>query len=367
MNIEILDQNFDLIAVISEYESFMWTDRYNTPGDFEIYSPITQENLQYLVRDNYIRLTTSEHLMIIEDIVYTSDAEGTGKNVKIIGRSLESILDRRIIWGKYDVNGSFQDEIGKILNDNIINPGDSDRRISNFVFEKSTDSRITNLTVNYQYTGDTILSIIEDLTNEFDIGWKIILNDNKQFVLSFYVGTDRSYKQNDVPYVIFSPQFNNVIKSTFTVSGATLKNVALVSGDYRQTNYSVEGENLSIDERPPVYRTVGNGSGLSRRELYASESGIEQHEDMSLEEYENKLDQFGMEELKKYVLSEKFEGQYETKLNFKFGTDFFIGDTVEVADEFGNESSSKVIEFIWSNNISNGEEAYPTFRSNEIN
>lgn len=363
MNIEVLDQNFDLIAVISEYESFIWTDRYNKPGDFEIYSPISEENLKYLVRDNYIRLDTSEHLMIIEDIVYQSSADG--KHVQIVGRSLESILDRRIVWEKTDVDGNFQQQIQKLFNQNIINAPIVDRRISNFVFEPSTDEAITKLTLTNQYAGDTLLSIIETLTEEFDIGWKITLNDAKQFVFTFYTGTDRSYAQNTNSYVIFSPSYENVIESTYTVAGGNFKSVVLVAAE--DSSYSMTGESVSLAERPKIYRVIGGGTGLLRRELYTTLSGVTQEEGESRESYERKLDQFGREELKKYTISKKFDGQYETRIAFRYGVDFFMGDTVEVADEFGNEGSSKIIEFIWSNNVSNGEEAYPTFRSNETN
>lgn len=364
MNIEILDQDYKMIAIVDEYESFIWTDRYNQPGDFEIFSPITYDNLNIFARDYYVRLTGSEHTMIIEDIVYSSSAE-SGKSIKVVGRSLESILDRRIVWGVYNVDGNLQDEVERIFNDCIINPSDKDRKISNFVFEKSSDPRITELTITNQYTGNTLLDIIQTLTDEFDIGWKIVLNDQNQMVFSFFVGTDRSYSQREVPYVVFSPAYDNIIESTYTIAGATLKNVILVAGE--DNTYSVDGETVSLGERPKIYRTVGSGTGLLRREIYANQVGIEQEEGSTREDYETKLDQFGQEELQKYTVTKKFDGQYETKLGFKYGTDFFIGDTVEVADEFGNQASSKVIEFIWSSNISNGEEAYPTFRSTETN
>lgn len=363
MNIEVLDQNFDLIAVISEYESFIWTDRYNKPGDFEIYSPISAENLQYLVRDNYIRLDTSEHLMIIEDIVYQSSAEG--KHVQIVGRSLESILDRRIVWGKMDLEGNLQQEIQKLFDANIINASIVERRINNFVFQWSSDPGITSLTTANQYAGDTLLSIIETLTEEFDIGWKITLNDAKQFVFTFYTGTDRSYAQDTNSYVIFSPSYENVIESTYTIAGGNFKSVILVAGE--DNSYEASGESVSLAERPKIYRVIGGGTGLLRRELYANQVGITQEEGESQESYINKLDQFGREELKKYTISKKFDGQYETRIAFRYGVDFFMGDTVEVEDEYGHQASSKIIEFIWSNNVSNGEEAYPTFRSNETN
>ena len=363
MNIEVLDQNFDLIAVISEYESFIWTDRYNKPGDFEIYSPISDENLRYLVRDNYIRLENSEHLMIIEDIIYQSGSNG--RHVQIVGRSLESILDRRIVWGTIDLNGNLQSQIIRLFNENIVNSPIVDRRISNFIFEESTDEAITSLTTTNQYSGDSLLKIIEDLSEEFDIGWKIILNDDKQFVFSFYVGKDRSYAQEKNSYVIFSPAYENVIESNYTISGNTLKTVILVAAE--DSSYSSDGESVNMAERPKIYRVIGGGSGLLRREMYGGSSGIRQEEGESYSSFIAKLDQYGSEELKKNALTKKFDGQYETNIAFKYGVDFFMGDIVEVADEYGNQASSKIIEFIWSNNTSNGEEAYPTFRSDETN
>ena len=366
MNIQVLNQNFEIVAVISEYESFIWTDRYNKPGDFELYSPIDSDTLQYLVRDNYIRLDTSDHLMIIEDIIYQSDVDSSGSHVQVKGRSLESILDRRIIWGKKDVSGNMQDVVIDILNDCIINPEMDERKIDNFIFERNVDTKIEEITVTNQYDGTNLLSIIEDIAEEYDIGWKIILNDNNQFVFSFYLGVDRSYDQSENPYVVFSPEYEDIINSTYTEEGNKLKNVVLVAGDYNATNYDVSDGNLSMSEREPVYRVIGTTEGLQRRETYTKESGVKQDEGMSYEEYLAKLDQVGTEELIKNRIEKKFDGQYETNLVFKYGTDFFIGDSVEVADQFGNRASSKVIEFIWSNNVSGGEEAYPTFRTNDI-
>lgn len=366
MNIQVFNQNFEIVAIISEYESFIWTDRYNKPGDFELYSPIDSDTLQYLVRDNYIRLDTSEHLMIIEDIIYQSDVDSSGSHVQVKGRSLESILDRRIIWGKKDVDGNLQDVVIDLLNDCIINPAMDERRIDNFIFERNVDPKIEELTVTNQYDGTNLLEIIQGYADEFDLGWKIILNENNQFVFSFYLGVDRSYNQSENPYVVFSPEYEDVINSTYTEEGNGLKNVVLVAGDYNATNYDVSGGNLSMSEREPVYRVIGTTEGLQRRETYTKESGVKQDEGMSYEEYEAKLDQVGTEELLKHKIEKKFDGQYETNLIFKYGTDFFIGDDVEVADQFGNRATSKVIEFIWSNNVSGGEEAYPTFRTNDI-
>ena len=54
--------------------------------------------LDYIKQDYYLQSKESEHVMIVEKIQITSDTED-GNHVTVTGRSLESILDRRIVWG----------------------------------------------------------------------------------------------------------------------------------------------------------------------------------------------------------------------------------------------------------------------------
>ena len=37
----IMDKDFKSVAVIDDYESFIWTDRYTGYGDFELYAPVS--------------------------------------------------------------------------------------------------------------------------------------------------------------------------------------------------------------------------------------------------------------------------------------------------------------------------------------
>ena len=118
-----------------------------------------------------------------------------------------------------------------MLNENVISPSDSNRKISNFIFKESTDSAITKLKLEAQYTGDNLYDVIQKICEEQGIGFKITLNDKKQFVFELYAGFDRSYDQTENPYVIFSPKFENIINSNYIESKASLKTVTLVGGE----------------------------------------------------------------------------------------------------------------------------------------
>ena len=150
MDLTILNSKLDAIYLIDTYESFIWTDRYCAYGDFELYSPMREGLLENLKLDYYIQNRASEHTMIIEKTLISSDVE-KGSTVTITGRSLESILDRRIIWGQKTLSGNLQNGIKELITESIINPSDANRKIDNIIFEDSTDTAITELTLDAQY------------------------------------------------------------------------------------------------------------------------------------------------------------------------------------------------------------------------
>ncbi len=363
MDIMVYDENFEPIAVFDTYTSFIWTDRYSEPGDFEIYTDLNPDFLNIFKRNYYIEIPDSEHTMIVENIT-TETNFSDGNHLKISGRSLESILDRRIVWGTIDINGNLQDGIRQILTEAFFAPTIKERRLPNFIFEDSSDKKVTNLTMENQYTGNNILDIVKELCESNDIGFKILRNDSNQFIFSLFAGTDRSYEQEVNDYVVFKPSYDNVISSTYEETGTTLKNVILVVGEDRQFDVDAEEETLTIDEgeKTRILRIAGDASGLTRREYYCNASDIQMEDDMSLAEFQAKLDQRGAEELLKNSIKKQFDGQYETTKMFIYKRDFFMGDIVQVSDGFGNEAPSRIIEFIWSHN-SSGIESYPTFKA----
>ena len=350
MEILVLNTDYESVAVIDTYESMIWTDRYNAYGDFEIYFAIDPKLLEFLKEDYYLWLKDSEHCMIIEDIKINSDVE-EGNHLIVTGRSLESILKRRIIWGQKVFTGNLQNAIQTMLLEAIISPSIAERKIDNFVFQASTDSKITRLTIDTQYTGDDLYTVIKALCEENNIGFKILLNEENQFVFSLYAGADRSYDQTENPYVVFSPNFENIINSNYFSSKANLKTVTLVAG---------EGEGSARKTT-----IVGSGTGLNRRELFTDARDVSSDtEDGTLSdaEYMEQLKSRGTKSLAEHIVTTAFEGEVEATRLFKYGEDFFIGDIVQIANEYGNEGSAYISELIISK--SKDELAiYPTFKT----
>ncbi len=351
MELLVLNTDFESIAVLDTYESLIWTDRYNSYGDFEMFFAMDESFLRFLKEDNYLWLKDSEHTMIIEDIKINADTE-EGNHLVVTGRSLESILERRIIWGQGVYEGNLQDAIQTMLNECIISPEIADRRIPNFRFVASTDQKVTSLTIDNQYTGDDLYTVIKGLCEENNIGFKIILADDNFFEFSLYAGVDRSYDQTENPYVVFSPNFENIINSNYFSSKASYRNVTLVAG---------EGEGASRKTT-----VVGSGTGLGRREIFTDARDISSDVGdgvvLSDTEYYAQLRTKGLKTLADNTVTTAFEGEVEVTRLFKYGLDFYIGDIVQIANEYGNEGSAYISELIISRS-QEGLSVYPTFKT----
>lgn len=351
MDITVLNTNFEPVKVVDTFESFIWTDRYSECGDFELYCYMDPALLEYLRQDYYLWINDSEHLMIIEELGIDSDTEN-GNHLKVTGRSLESILDRRIIWGEKIFAGSLQDAVKTMLEENVISPSIEERKISNFIFEESSDPKITNMIIDAQYTGDDLYSAIKSLCEKNKIGFKIVLNDNNQFVFSLYAGIDRTYTQSDNPYVVFSPKYDNVINSNYFMSVTNYKNVALIAG---------EGDHWTARKTA----IVGEATELNRREIFVDGSSVSSEVDgvtVSNAEYIARLEKKGRDDLREHELTVAFEGEMDTVHMYKYGEDFFMGDIVQVVNEYGQEGEAYISELIVCQDET-GLSLYPTFKS----
>lgn len=352
MELMVLDTSLKNVSVLDKFESLIWTERYSAYGDFEIYTNVNEAVLGNLRQDYYLWLKGSDQTMIIEELKIESDSEN-GNHLTVTGRSIESILDRRIIWKQTILNGNLQNAIKKLLNENIINPADQSRKVSNLVFEASTDPAITGLTVDAQFTGDNLYEVIKKLCDAKNIGFQIVLSNDNKFVFKLYAGTDRSYDQFANPYVIFSPKFENIINSNYLESKKALKTVTLVAG---------EGEGANR-RTVSVAIQSGAGSGLERREMYTDARDISSTVDertLTDAEYNAQLSQRGSENLAENIFVKSFEGQVETTHMFKYGEDFFKGDVVQIVNEYGIEAKSRVVEIVRSQSTE-GFDVYPTF------
>lgn len=353
MSVVVLDESLVPVGIVDNYESLIWTERYYAYGDFEIYMHASKEALNLLKLNYYISIPTSERLMIIESRKITASVEN-GDYLTISGRSLESILTRRIVWNETTFSGNLQQAFKKLLDDNFISPSQEDRKIDRLTFKESTDSRITCLALNAKYLGDSVYTIFTEICDNFKIGFKIELTADNKFEFSLYKGDDRSYSQTTYPYVIFSKNFENLISSEYSEESGELKNVALIGGE------AVEGKDRK-------FTTFGEATGLNRREIYVDANDISSKDgetELSESVYLQKLRNKGSEELVQHASVTNIDANVDFSMMYVANRDYFMGDEVQVIDEYNIDTRARITELIKSYSDT-GTSVRPTFTIEE--
>lgn len=411
-----LNQNFEAVHKLTQFESLMWVEKYDEPGSFEIYAPPLPEIKAAAQINNYFTTTKSDRMMIVEELETTVSPEN-GPRLIIRGRSLESILDRRVIFlkcyfrdnipdpdpdeGQYGSN-NLEDAVRQILDYMYINPTtkdpvtgvespDTDRKMP-LVFQYSTesvplldsyqrhivDSNDENLLVDplddepineiqlkdCEFNkGTNGLTIVETIVKSRGLGFKITKRDDNKFVFRLIKGKKRTSDQTQNSMVIFSPTFSNIKNTKFKESYAE---------NYKNFVYT-EGETYKA-AKPTIVKT-GDATGLLRREVYVESNVTHETESdnvtstsitkvkkkLSEDEYQEALEKDAEKYFKKYQAKTECESEVEPNLTFKYGKDFGIGDILEVADGTGNKGKVRCVEFIISYSES-GYEEYPTFK-----
>jgi len=347
MNLFILNEKFESVYVLNDFESFIWTDRYNEAGEFEVYAYPSPGLIEYGEFGSYLWFSETNRLMIIEYFERTSNAE-TGDRVAIKGRSLEWILTRRIVWTDTIIDDTLQNGIKSLINSAIINPTIADRKISNFIFKDTDDPAILNMTFNDQFLGNSLYDVIKEACKRHGVGFRILLDKSFNFVFELYYGKDRSYSQIALPQVTFSRRlYSNINSSEYIENWEDYKNVVLVSGN--------EGSDVQ------TFISVGTESGLNRRETFINASGVSGKE-VTHAQFIAALEEEGNQALSDNKIAKAFDGSVDANRPFIYGEDYFLGDLVEVEDDFGVQGKFRISEFMW-NYSNNNVSCYPTFES----
>lgn len=344
MDLYILDSSFTPIAVIDNFASLIWTKRYYSPGDFELYVPADKNLLSYLQMGNFIKREDDDIVMIVESIRIKTDVEN-GDFFTITGRSLESIIGRRIFRQQSRFSGTIAEIVQAAITDNFINSVIRDRNINNFIIGTMYD---TPETTELQVTGDNLATWLEALCRAYSYGWKVIINNNNKIEFQLYAGNNTE--------VIFSDEFDNLLTTEYLINRENYKNHAYIFG---------EGEG---SERK-VTTAVINGDdfqGLDRYELYVDARDVSSNNGQIYHiDYTKMLVQRGYEKLKEHSITQAFSGEIEPNTTYKYKVDYNLGDIVTVQTSYGISTHPRIVEII-ENWDESGYKIVPTFEEMEV-
>lgn len=375
MEFMILDANFDAILVVDAFHSAIWTVRFNSEGDFELYTPVRVDYVNAMVVGNYVWRKDSDRLMVIDTVEISNDTEDVPK-LTVTGTSLEGLLKRRIITDSLNYEDKAVNEVVKdILDKNVISPNKESRKIPNFTYKETTDKRITGVKISTTFRGENVYEAIEALCQTTDIGFRILPSGSGGFEFELYKGIDHSYDQNEVPYVVFSPSFENLYGSSYIKSYAEYKNTVFSVGTYQKEVITITEDDDGNETTNTTYEETevtawadsesSEATGLNRREIFLDNNSLNEDEQGGTEsKWISVAKQKGTEELAQYKTTTAFEGELDAVRQFVLGRDFDIGDIVQVENEFGITGKVYVSEIVISHDDT-GLTIVPTFTATE--
>lgn len=282
MEVRFMDKQFNTTRIVDAYTSCIWNDEYIGYGDFELSFPMEVGGLDGINIDWYASIKESKKYMVVEGIEITTSVT-EGNLLTITGRSFESFLDRRVIIENVILKGNLQTAIMRLLNSNAIIPINSKRVIPGLSFKPSTDPMVTSLEIDFELVpGDNLYDAIYTICDVYKLGFQILPTENGQMEFELYAGVDRSYNQEAVPWVVFSPKYENLKETDMYMNISTRRTSAYSVSKYKQQ----QADGSSVDSTVTI--SVGDSAyGFDRRETYKEVS-------VSIEEVD--IAQFGKPE-----------------------------------------------------------------------
>jgi len=300
MELYVFDANRQPAGVVESFEYLRWTRKYSQCGSFELKAIATAENLALLTLGNLLWKSGGEEAGIIE---YVEISQEEKELITVSGRFAVSYLARRIVWDTEILNGTIADCVGQLVNNHLINPGNTDRRMDFLAYDGGGLSDPVSTQISYKNLMDAAMSLCEAA----DAGIKAVFNPATGiFTVTLYKGAESQ--------AVFSWEYENLTSQTFTKSASDYANVALVGG---------EGEGV---ER--VFAVYGESEGAERREVFVDAKSL-RSEDFG-DEYTAALLFQGQSKLSELVMAQSFDASVNPHGNLTYGTDFDLGQTVKV-------------------------------------
>jgi hypothetical protein len=304
MEIRVYSKDLRFQGVSENQKSITWTRKYFEPGEFEIHTPITPDNVKLYQMTNIVWIQGAVEAGIIEDLKYEETPMINEITVK--GRFLESYMDRRIVYPTVNFEGTVEDAMRTLL-DELEHP---------FPYVELGELQGFTDLVAFQCTWKNLLDYEERLARSANLGFRFRPDfTSRKIIFEVYKGLDRTRTQHERSFAEFSDDFDNINSATYNVNDQLEKTIAYVAG---------EGEGSS---RVVVLVGDTTGEGYARRELYVDAKDISS-DGLTQAQYEAALLQRGIEKLNENVLSNSLECVAIPMGNFVYKRNYDLGDLV---------------------------------------
>lgn len=337
--------NFESAGILDTFKSLTANWRYYTYSEFsltilldELKEIISEDTEDATRRRNIITtLFTADNIININDVYFYIDRvicdDSTEGELVISGKSLRAKSLKRIIYRIYHQTKRPEQIIYDHLNNEVVNPSQTSRKIS--YLSIASPSTLSTTNVDYQNSYGVVSDEIDTLCSTYDIGIRETATNLKtpNNKLEIVKGRDLS----DV--VEFNVDFDNLLSESYESSNFDEATMAWVFGEGEGT----ARVNVKLND---------NLAGLERDEIYVDARDIQKQtqdgngKDITLTDaqYKAALTSRGVEKLSEQVEVLTMNGDIDLESDlFVYGKDYQLGDRVRFSSKLFNLTKTSVL------------------------
>lgn len=346
------DFQSNLVFVTDRIVDYEYTKRWTKTGDFKLVFPFRKELLRAVKLNGFIYFD--------DDWLWIQSVSYNGQTITVSGKDCKGLLETRIIIpnntgytgyssvptdsASWTTLRCIQYYVNRCCNPTY---ADSNRCLPLTVYRNSSSEVRGLMDDHYMARFEYLSDVVTNLCDNADIGYDVKGDFSSNiFELKTLRGTDRSVNQNINPRMIFSADWRNIVSQTFehSVENVLTSVYGTDSGDYSkliERNPDVPQQALDMNDSNDTAKIA---AGFSRRECNVS---------VGLSNTDSWFEKYVINEVKDNVAAESFE----ISVPFSgYGTDYFLGDTVTVKDDFTGDKFTRVITEV-TKTYSNGQRA----------
>lgn len=294
---------------------------YNDVGEFELYCRATPENLKALQKWRFVTIPHKRFIWVITAVRYNYTADGT-RMITATGYEAKYLLKKRCILTPTELSGTITKAVYGLVNQALGTGANAARRIEGFTVD--TNDLLIDIS-GTQATRGNLLEFTNTLLKTYNCGSQVIF-ENGVLKYTIFLGEvlTRSVK--------FSQSLDNLLSCEYVTDDAELATNALI---------------VSVVDDVAYTQTYDTGAtGIDRGEIivesnlstkYEDANGVEKETTPTSALYKGWQIEEGKEKLAEHITVEDINGEIDTEnSSYIFDDDYFIGDMINIQDEYFN-------------------------------
>lgn len=339
MKVFKLDNNHQPYTTVPYFDTMIWSERYQAPGDFKIVVEDDISILSVLTLEDLISHTDTNEVMIVENHEVKRDKDKK-LIVTVSGRSFETFAENRATLGYgipiYDDDGTetvdslptdTASDIALILLREALEDGTatSDDLVNNLVV--SSDMRVLSAVLEHVIRGGDVYSKVIDILRVGDAGIKMVRPHADQTTMDMIVHDGADLTDT----VIFYSQYEDLEDTEYFWSVKDYKNYAKITSDFNSRLYR------DRNEASPL-------TGLQRRVMYVDATDLDAvYYPATASDPMSGIAQTALDARRRMSL---VQARITNTARPKFKINYDVGDLVTVFTEFAIAQVMRVTEHI---------------------